>query len=193
MAYHIVTDKKSPQSRTAVVDNRTAARALAKESNGFALNDKEWAHIGGPEWEAAANVVVKEDPVFEKEDTTVTALAPADQFLELAAQVKADGRMSRTLGEKTEKVAKVAKVTAPATIAAAKAYMLALPANMAKTHLVRILAAWQAPAIDGVVENITRGDAIRIFAELYPYISPSTVTTQWQLVKSGQIVVKAMA
>lgn len=114
----------------------------------------------------------------EKVEATVAA-GVATSILDMAKQIANNAKTRVTIGAKKAK-AKTARVETPvAVLTEAQAFVGTL-GELNKVDTVRELARWVAA--DGT--KLQRRDALSL---LHDIVNPATVSTQWQLVRSGKL------
>ena len=179
MSYFITTKGTGALKLLGERNNRDLARAFAAANGGTVRTQAEYANLiadGRLPRTTVKPEVIKADPVHPVHNIQ----APAGMWNDLAAQVNKTMKVRNTLGKKEKAAKRVA--TAPETLAAAAELLQALPADTSKVSAVRILAAWQ----DGEGRGLQRRDALALFAQYRDGVAAATVSTQWQLVRSGK-------
>lgn len=188
MSYFITTKGTCALKLLGERNNRDLARAFATANGGTVRTQAEFANLIAdgrlPRTDVAPEIIkVEPAPVHPVHNIQ----APAGMWNDLAASINKTVSVKNTLGKKGRAHKRVA--TSPETLAAAAALLEALPADTSKVSAVRILAGlWgcNLPWQDGEGRGIQRRDALALFAQYRGGVAAATVSTQWQLVRSGK-------
>lgn len=190
MAYFITTKTHAHVDGSlirvlAVRESRDLARAFAKANDGTVRTQAEFDELSQAGRVDARTVPGYVAPEVIKAEPVVTPTEPteppaANPWSSLAEKINKTMKVRNTLGKKEKALKRV--VTNPETLAAAAAHLQAIPADTSKVMAVRIMAAWQ----DGEGRGIQRRDALALFAQYRDGVAAATVSTQWQLVRSGK-------
>lgn len=177
-------------------DNRDLARAFAKINGGTVRTESEYAEMFGlahPDNIAAAHREIAQREA-EGEDMTGATVDPstsaivkptpapvAPTWIDMAKEVAKAPKVANTIGKKEKFLKRV--ITPEVVLVEAAAYLRSGDVTVSKVDTVRSLANWKAQ--DGT--KLQRRDALKLIGEARPDISPATVGTQWQLVRSGKM------
>jgi hypothetical protein len=194
--YYITTKGTGNLTLLGKTENRNDARAYAKANEGTVRTQAEYANLIAdgrlPRTPVAAETgasqvladeVGAEDPTdAEIEESNQPAANP---FVALATKVNETVSKKNTLGKKEKHLKRV--YTSAPVLAEAETYLRGLLVGdkaVNKVVAVRMLASWTSSIEAGV--KLQRRDALALVAKVAEHISPATVSTQWQLVRSGK-------
>ena len=178
---------------------RDQARAFASANNGTVRTQAEYAELMASgrmartvvAFETEAAPVVAPVAIVAPVAATVAPVADeapapvAATWVDIAKSVNTVSKALVTLGKKEKHLKRV--VSSDATLEAAAEALAALPADTTKVGAVRFMAAW----VDADGNKLQRGEALVLFAQAFAgAIAPATVSTQWQLVRSGKLAAK---
>lgn len=120
----------------------------------------------------------------EEEFEALSIPAAKTTMVSLATEIAKAPKAKLTIGTKEKFLKRV--FTSAAVLKEASAMLKAPAADESKVDTVRRLARWTAT--DGT--KLQRRDALALLAVSHPTIAPATVSTQWQLVRSGKLDAK---
>lgn len=153
--------------------NRGEARAFAKANAGTVRTQAEYSNL-------IADGRLPRTPVAAEPQTEKEALG--NMFTEIAEQVNASAKVAETVGRKEKAMKR--KPTPEHVLQAAITSVMSNQASTGKVSLVRALAAFEH---DG--HKLQRRDVMALLAKTD--VAMATISTQWQLVRSGKITVDA--
>lgn len=152
--------------------NREEARHFARANEGTVKSQAEFDALVAAGKVQAAQVELKAEPKAE---------APSS-IMAMAKQIAKSTKTRVTIGAKDKSNVKKRVATSDAVLTEARAFVATLTGN--KVDTVRALARWVAA--DGT--QLQRRDGLALLDGI---VNPATVSTQWQLVRSGKLDAKA--
>lgn len=202
-SYFIVSKAAKGQQRNLLghTAKRDTARADAKSLGGTVLTKAEFEEAASAGLITAASLnkfkiqagqPVEATPAPAAKSVTkaptLSAAGAANGLLGLAQQIAATTKVRKTIGKKDRSPKRVA--TSEAVIREAVAYAKqGVKAEANKVTMVRALAAWSSS--DGF--KLQRRDMFVVLREAGAELADATISTQFQLVRSGKLAEKAKA
>lgn len=159
--------------------SREDARHFARANEGTVKSQAEFDALVAAGKVQAAQVELKTEPKVEAPAAEVQA---PSSIMAMAEQIAKSTKTRVTIGAKAKGDVKKRVDTPEPVLTEARAFVATLTGN--KVDTVRALARWTAA--DGT--QLQRRDGLALLDGI---VNPATVSTQWQLVRSGKLDAKA--